>query len=424
MEEKQNSGCLSVFVPFLLACFAAVMVAVFSKGNGVAQRPVNESDTVIPITLRAETTTRPAEQTTAEATTRQDDTPPAAREEQYHYRQLNAVEKDIYDRVRDAVEAGKTSLTINNVDANTYVSALARSVYAFVRDYPLYFWLREGYEASYVTRSGINSDTVNVDLVCMEFHTADMNTQKYQNELQAKVREIAAQAENLRTDYEKALFVHDYLITHTEYDTEGFNESQKDKYDAKYDYTYTAYGCLFNNKCVCEGYAKAFKLILDTLGIECVYAAGTGDGELHAWNAILLDGDYYWVDVTWDDPGTENWPNEAKHTYFCMTDKQIGVTHEVETKYFTMPVCTANKYYYYVYNDLMLTSADEAQMAAILNRAPGEKMLEFGYTDAAKSTAERISNRGNLADVPRIANSEHYWYVIDDENNAVLVHIE
>ena len=60
----------------------------------------------------------------------------------------------------------------------------------------------------------------------------------------------------------------------------------------------------------------------------------------------------------------------------------------------------------------------------ILNRAPGEKLLEFGFTNAAKSTVERISNKGNLTDVPRIADSEQYWYLIDDENNAVLIHIK
>jgi hypothetical protein len=428
MEEKQNSGCLSVFVPFLLACFAAIMAAWFLKGNGTAQRPVNDSATVIPITLRTETTTRPTVETTTrptgETTTEADTQQPAAEEGKYHYRQLNTVEKDIYNHVRDAVEAGKTSLTINNVDAKTYVAALERGIYAFVRDYPLYFWLREGYETTYITRSGINMDTVNIDVSCFGFRTAGMATQRYQAELQAKVQEIAAQAENLRTDYEKALFVHDYLVTHTEYDTENYEASKNDQHAGAIDYIFTAYGCLIQNKCVCEGYAKAYKLILDTLGIECVFVSGTGNDELHAWNLLQLEGEYYWVDVTWDDPGTENWPNEAKHVYFCMTDKQIGATHKAETEYFTVPVCTADKYNYYVYNDLMLTSADEAKMAEILNRAPGEKLLEFGFTDAARSTAERISNRGNLTDVPRIADSEQYWYLIDDENNAVLVHIK
>ena len=424
MEEKQNSGCLSVFVPFLLACFAAVMVAWFFKGNDTAQRPANESDTVIPITLRTEPTTRPAEQTTSEATTLQDDTPPVTREERYYYRQLNAVEKDIYDRVRSTVAAGGTSLTIDNVDAKTYVDALERGIYAFVKDYPLYFWLRGGYNTTYVTRAGADNDTVNIDITCFGFWSASMATQKYQAELQAKVQEIAALAGKLSTDYEKALFVHDYLVTHTEYDTEKYEASKKDDYDPEIDYIFTAYACLIRNKCVCEGYGKAFKLILDTLGIECITVSGTGNDEPHLWNIILLDGDYYWVDVTWDDPGTENWPNEAKHTYFCMTDKQSGATHKAETELFTLPACNAEKYNYYVYNDLMLTSASEAEMAEILNRAPGEKLLEFGFTDAAKSTVERISNKGNLTDVPRIADSEQYWYLIDDESNAVLIHIK
>ena len=78
-----------------------------------------------------------------------------------------------------------------------------------------------------------------------------------------------------------------------------------------------------NHKCVCEGYAKAFKYMLDSFGIESTLVIGTatnsqGESENHAWNYVKLNGRWYAVDCTWDDPiivgGFSN--DEIKYTYF------------------------------------------------------------------------------------------------------------
>ena len=57
---------------------------------------------------------------------------------------------------------------------------------------------------------------------------------------------------------------------------------------------------------MCAGYAKAYQLILNRMGIECGYITGNAVNDMvsgpHAWNYVRLDGNYYQVDVTWDDP--------------------------------------------------------------------------------------------------------------------------
>lgn len=66
--------------------------------------------------------------------------------------------------------------------------------------------------------------------------------------------------------------------------------------------THTAYGALHNGVSVCEGYACAAKLILNKLGIRCDIQVGEcTNGEGHAWNLVELDGDWYQMDVTWND---------------------------------------------------------------------------------------------------------------------------
>jgi hypothetical protein len=88
------------------------------------------------------------------------------------------------------------------------------------------------------------------------------------------------------TDAEKALLLHDRLALVCEYD-----------------YTYskrTSYEAIVEGQSVCEGYAKAYSVLLDQVGIESDYC----DSEKlnHAWNIVYIDGKPYHVDVTWDDP--------------------------------------------------------------------------------------------------------------------------
>lgn len=98
------------------------------------------------------------------------------------------------------------------------------------------------------------------------------------------------------TDYQNIMFIHDYLVNNIEYDS---------KYNAIG--SYSIYGALIEKKCVCEGYAKAFKYIANAAGFECELMQGkatnsTGETENHAWNCIKLNGLWYQVDSTWDDP--------------------------------------------------------------------------------------------------------------------------
>ena len=56
---------------------------------------------------------------------------------------------------------------------------------------------------------------------------------------------------------------------------------------------------------VCEGYAKAFKVLCDQLGVPAVCVSGLSDksrtGSGHMWNLAQIGGVWYLVDVTWDD---------------------------------------------------------------------------------------------------------------------------
>ena len=98
---------------------------------------------------------------------------------------------------------------------------------------------------------------------------------------------------------------------------------------------YDIYGALVKKESVCEGYAKSFKYLMDSVEIPCVIVAGEGTNsegstENHAWNYVELDGKWYAIDCTWDDPiiiGGGKLSNSAKYKYFLKGESEFNQSH-------------------------------------------------------------------------------------------------
>ena len=108
------------------------------------------------------------------------------------------------------------------------------------------------------------------------------------------------------TDFEKVMTVHDYMVLNYEYD-----------------YTYSNYSItiMTNKKGVCMSYALAFKHVMNELGIECLYVASGEEDMDHAWNLVKIDGKWYHIDLTWDDPGVSY--AQVRHNYALLSDNEI-----------------------------------------------------------------------------------------------------
>ena len=121
------------------------------------------------------------------------------------------------------------------------------------------------------------------------------------------------------------------MVDTIEYDTTVSNE-----------YIYNLYGALVLKKCVCEGYAKAFQYLMNQIGIDNVIAIGTATNsnnqtENHAWNYVNLDGSWYAIDVTWDDPviiGGGRLSNKTRYQYFLKGSNTLFKNH-IESNTFT-----------------------------------------------------------------------------------------
>ncbi len=116
------------------------------------------------------------------------------------------------------------------------------------------------------------------------------------------------------TAEQKIRAVHDWMINYASYDLTYMDASQ------------TLEGFIYNRTAVCAGYAKTFDYFMTVLGIPCEVV----ENDDHAWNRVALNGQWYYIDVTWDDPisrvnGVRR--EVLTHDYFLLTEAQMARDH-------------------------------------------------------------------------------------------------
>ena len=188
---------------------------------------------------------------------------------------------------------------------------------AVFNDHPELFFVDTEYQTVYRK----NGDFIELDLY---YNDTAKNIDSSRSEFFSAADSIIAEASG--NDYEKERFVHNRLTELFDYQRNPLDQS--------------AYSGLVMNKTVCAGYARSFSYILTRLGIPCYLCTGYA-GEAHGWNIVKLDGDYYNVDLTWDDTGTDS---PYSYDWFNKTDGDYGSTHIRKSLSVYLPPCNGTKY--------------------------------------------------------------------------------
>ncbi len=127
------------------------------------------------------------------------------------------------------------------------------------------------------------------------------------------------------SEIEKIKVLHDYLVRHVQYD---YNNYLNDSVPSD---SYTSYGALVNGIAVCQGYSTSMELLLTKAGIENIHVYGQALSykglDAHTWNMVKLDGQYYHLDVTWDDPVQQSSPY-LNYDYFLTHDEDMALGHQ------------------------------------------------------------------------------------------------
>ena len=179
---------------------------------------------------------------------------------------------------------------------------------------------------------------------------------------------------------EMALSLHDYLVLHCAYDWYVANNQGEPSYNV-----YTAYGALMEGNAVCQGYAMAYNLLLNMVGIKTDYVTSViPDQGRHGWSLVEIGETWYHVDVTWDDPTfdfsgySHDLPGLCDHSYFLVSTAKMadhgeftvsqttGTTYESGYVFCgaTVPFFWMNGQFYYIGEDDHLHTTENLQEGA------------------------------------------------------------
>ncbi|MCH7321442.1 hypothetical protein LZ480_06000 [Solibacillus sp. MA9] len=138
--------------------------------------------------------------------------------------------------------------------------------------------------------------------------TAEENAQ-----VNGKIKQLTDSIPTTASEIEKIKFVNDYLVKHTKYTADSTANP------------HTPFSILMNGEGVCEGYALAALLMLEALDVEVKYVVGDA-GAPHAWNLVKVEGEWYHLDTTWNDPLPDQ-GEKVHYNYFLLSDETMAQDH-------------------------------------------------------------------------------------------------
>lgn len=223
------------------------------------------------------------------------------------------------------------------------------------------------YASGHMESTAISADsTGNVT-----FKVKYLTNQTQEAAVQKKVDQILKMIikPSMKTEFEKVKAINDYIVSNTTYGT-------KTKASP-----HSAYALLMEGQAVCQGYALTTYKMLEQAGFDVKYVVGTVNGnEAHAWNLVKVDGEWYHLDTTWNDP-LPNRFGASSYDYFLVTDAQLKKDHKwVASNY---PAATSTKYSYMqnvhfayqVNNTLYFSNTADKDKLYTLDLASGKKTM-------------------------------------------------
>ncbi len=292
----------------------------------------------------------------------------------YFYDQFdNSAYRTVYKQINEAARQFHNSTQTASYQDDGYYTAFVLSVSnkdwevigaegmdqvvnAVLADHPEYFWMSDNYV--YKQESSGDLRYISLTIECYSLYANGNTRSVYKNNYDMTVQNYAATLDKSATDYEKVYLIHNAIINKVYYASDVTTKNKDNIY------AYTADG-VFNSKyqsAVTYGYAKAFKAIMDYVGVPCIYIEGQNSDLIDdsvdtqkqlkeesyinncAWNAVYLNGEWYLVNLGLDDPVTTTGKEVLSYTYFNITDEQAPNLTAITSRLPGIPKCTGTEY--------------------------------------------------------------------------------
>lgn len=296
--------------------------------------------------------------------------------QEYYFHQADEQEKRIYRQIQSGIEEFETDILLTTADDDL----IDRAYQKVLMDHPEYFWAQNAGNTRkilYTTYARLQPG----------YNISASEARSQTEQIEKLADEILAEVDQKENTYLTARLIYEHIITDTEY-----VQNENDQNIA---------GVFLQNEAVCAGYARAFQYLCEKAGIECIYVTGDARDtvEGHAWNMIKLDGEYYYVDVTYGDMpefSSSLEENQVLYDYFCPFPEEYEqlVTPDAGL---VLPSCTATANNYYVRNASCFEEFDRTEVYNYFVYQIDEKnrVIHFKYTNREAYERAKTELRDN-----------------------------
>ena len=264
--------------------------------------------------------------------------------EPFYYSKMNKMQQAAYHAICQGVLQMEKEIQVPRMSGEELYNVFFR----MRLDHPEIFWAT-GFKYRYYQESP------NIQFL-PEYLFDRAKVKEHQKAMKSRVEKLVRPAQSL-SEWEKEKYVHDFICQNVHYDK------------LKKAYSHEIIGPLGQGVGVCEGIAKAVKVLLDALGVWCVIAICGNNPEKgikyrHTWNIVKIGGTYYHLDATFDNTlGKHSFgAKEIRYDYFNLDDKNIFRDHEPLIA--PAPACTDNGHFYYKEKKLSFTKMEEVKKRA------------------------------------------------------------
>ncbi len=288
----------------------------------------------------------------------------------YYYQNISKENQSVYEQLYEGLTSCQENIVLENakgIDISIITEALCT-------DHP---------ELAYFKGGGALK---NIPMLDVAVFTPDYSTTNVDEALKTKERVknfISNIADHTPkgSDYDKALYIYDYISDRTRFDKDTLGGEYKN-----------IVSLIDNQAAVCDGYADATLMALHKVGIEAFSIMGESKVddvyEAHKWICAKLDGEWCFIDTTWGD-------NKVNHyDYFGLTSEEINKDHFADKSQTIVPIpeCTSKAANYYVRNNMILSGEEALEL--IYKLKPGEKLSfmcdsEESYNEIHRKFAEK-----------------------------------
>ncbi len=292
-----------------------------------------------------------------------------------------------YDRLTDSGQTLYVEILtiLNTLSKDIIVSTTSDEAIELVFDYvmadhPEIFYV-DGYQ---YTNYSVGDTITKISFTGNYLYDAN-EVARRQTQINDGVARCLAGAPSSEDDYYVIKYIYEYLIANIDYDVNAPDNQN-------------ICSVFINGRSVCNGYSKAAQLLLNKLGIPSTLVTGTvntknAKGVRHAWNLVLCNNTYYYLDVTWGDASYQTVSGESadasklpdvNYDYLNVSTQEITRNHSI-SDLIRMPACNSMNDNYYVREDEYFNMAELALVAELFDRR---------YKDGSKNVTIKCATDG------------------------------